>query len=199
MSRSDNLITIQDVTRYSINYSNNGCLLSSCNLYTDVLACSTCLFVSKTNLSSFPSCPSSTDLTASTTTLKSTIMTHSITIIVSTTFLATTTGFHYTNELNPPTMLTTYERTHDIIVNNTLCVSVCNYGNQTMEEFVEMRKKGIVREQNSYFCFHLKTYFWSGWSKNIRSNRDCSFYNNGHVWIDYMLRWYLLCFNYVFL
>lgn len=144
MSKCDNDTTCNG---YSIDYSNNGCFLSSCNLYTDVPTCSTCLFASKKNLSSFPSCPSYTDLTAFTTTSQSTILTYSTTMTVSNTFLPTT---------NHPTILKTGGTAQDMIVNSTLCVCVCNYVNQTVEESTERRRKELTVNKTQISSFIRK-------------------------------------------
>lgn len=52
---------------YSIDESNNGCFLSSCNIYIEVPSCSTCKFASKQKPTSDVSCSQASDLPPSAT------------------------------------------------------------------------------------------------------------------------------------
>lgn len=140
---------------YSIDMSNNSCFLSSCDLFTDVPECSTCYFASKKNPSSFISCSSTTDQTA-TTTLQSTTMPQTTTLTGSTTFQATTTGIHSTTEPYPTTILTMDVTTQNIIVNSTLCFCVCRNSNQTLKESVERRRKELTVNKTQISSFIRK-------------------------------------------
>lgn len=138
---------------YAVDTSNFGCFLSSCDTFTDVPSCSTCLFAKKEIPSSVVLCSQASTMLQSTTMTQSTTTSLSVTTTDITTMPDTANMTQFTT-LKDSTSLMQYsfatsslitKATNDTTaINDTTCVCVCKYVNQTLDESIERRRKELI-------------------------------------------------------
>lgn len=138
---------------YAVDISNDGCFLSSCDTFIDVLGCSTCLFAKKEVPLSVMLCSQSSTVPLSNTLTQGTTTSLSVTTEDRTTMPDTTNMTQFTT-LKDSTSLMQYsiatsslitKATNDTTaINDTTCVCVCKYVNQTLDESIERRRKELI-------------------------------------------------------